>query len=43
MPYYVKGFLEINTYMVQVLLMLEILFTQNSKEEDMFCSAPPGS
>ena len=38
-----KAFLEINADMVQVLLMLEILFTQNSKDEDMFCSATPGS
>ena len=38
-----KGFLEINGDMVQILLMLEVLFTQDSKAEDLFCGAPPGS
>ena len=37
MPYSVKGFFEINEDMVQILLMLEVLFTQNSKVEDLFC------
>ena len=36
MPYSVKGFFEINEDMVQILLMLEVLFTQNSKVEDLF-------
>ena len=31
MSYSLKGFFEINEDMVQILLMLEILFTQNSK------------
>ena len=31
MPYSVKGFFEINEDMVQILLMLEVLFTQDSK------------
>ena len=43
MPYSVKGFFEINEDMVQILLMLEILFTQDSKIEDLFCSASSGS
>ena len=29
--------------MVQILLMLEVLFTQDSKVEDLFCGAPSGS
>ena len=29
--------------MVQILLMLEVLFTQDSKVEDLFCSASSGS
>ena len=36
MPYSVKGFFEINEDMVQILLMLEILFTQDSKVDFMF-------
>ena len=39
MPYSVKGFFEINEDMVQILLMLEELFTQDSKVEDLFCGA----
>ena len=39
MPYSGKGFFEINEDMVQVLLMLEVLFTQDSKVEDLFCGA----
>ena len=35
MPYSVKGFFEINEDMVQILLMLEVLFTQDSKIEDL--------
>ena len=29
--------------MVQILLILEVLFTLNSKVEDLFCGAPCGS
>ena len=43
MPYSVKGFLEINEDMVQILLMLEVLFTQDSKVEDLFCGVPSSS
>ena len=37
MPHSVKGFFEINADMVQILLMLEALFTQDSKVDDLFC------
>ena len=43
MPYFVKGLFEINDDMVQILPMLEVLFTQNSKVEDLFCGASSGS
>ena len=43
MSYSVKGFFEINKDMVQILLMLEVLFTQDPKVEDLFCGAPSGS
>ena len=43
MPYSVKGFFEINEDMVQILLMLEVLFTQDSKVEDLFCGASSSS
>ena len=43
MPYSVKGFFEINEDMVQIMLMLEVLFTQDSKVEDIFCGASSGS
>ena len=36
----IKGFFEINEDMEQILLMFEILFTQDSKVEDLFCGAP---
>ena len=39
----VRGFLEISEDMVHILLMLEILFTQNSKVEGLFCGVPFGS
>ena len=42
MPYSVKGFFEINEDKVQILLMLEILFTQDFKVEDLFCGASSG-
>ena len=29
--------------MVQILLMLEVLFTQTSEAKDLFCGASPGS
>ena len=34
---------EINEDMVQILLMLELLVTQDSKVKDLFCGAPSGS
>ena len=43
MPYSVKGYFEINEDMVQILLMLEVLFTQDSKVEDLFCGASASS
>ena len=39
MPYSVKGFFEIDEDMVQILLGLEVLFTQDSEVEDLFCGA----
>ena len=39
MPYSVKGFFEINEDMVQILLMLDVIFTQDSKVEGLFCGA----
>ena len=42
MSYSVKGFFEINEDMVQILLVLEILFTEDSKVEDLFCGASSG-
>ena len=43
MPYSVKGFYESSEDMVQILLMLNVLFTQDSKVEDLFCGASSGS
>ena len=43
MPYPVKGFLEIDENLVQILLMLEVLFTQDSEAEDLFCGVSSGS
>ena len=43
MPYPVKCFFEIYEDIVQILLMLKVLFTQNSEVEDLFCGATPGS
>ena len=43
MPYSVKGCFEINEDMVEILLMLEVPFTQDSKVEDLFCGASSGS
>ena len=39
MPYSVKGFFEIDEDMVQILLVLEVLFTQDSEVKDLFCGA----
>ena len=39
MPYSVKGFFEINEDMVEILLMLDVLFTQDFKVENLFCGA----
>ena len=39
MSYSVKGFFEINEDMFQILLMLELIFTQDSKVEDPFGGA----
>ena len=41
--YFRKSFFEINEDMVQILLMLEVLFTLDSKDEDLFCDAPSSS
>ena len=43
MPYSVIGFFETNEDMVQILLMLEVLFTQDSKVENLFCGASSSS
>ena len=43
MPYSVKGFFEIDEDMVQILLVLEVPFTQDSEVEDLFCGASSGS
>ena len=42
MPYSVKGYFEIYENMVPFLMMLEVLFTQDSKAEDLFCGALSG-
>ena len=34
-----KAFFEIDEDMVQILLVLEVLFTQDSEVEDLFCGA----
>ena len=43
MPYSVKGFYEINEDMVQILQVLEVLFTQDSEVRDLFCGASSSS
>ena len=43
MPHSVKGFIEINEDIVQILLMLVALFTQDSKVEDLFCGVSSSS
>ena len=37
------AFFLISADMVQILLMLEVLLTQNPKVEDLFCGAPSRS
>ena len=39
MPYFVKDLFEINEDMVQILLVLEVLFTKGAEVEDLFCGA----
>ena len=41
MPYSVKGFLDISEDMVQILLMLEVPFTQDCEVGDLFCGLLP--
>ena len=43
MPYSVKGFFKINEDMIQILLMMDVLFKQDSKVKDLFCGASSGS
>ena len=43
MLYSIKGFFEINEDMVQILLVLEVLFTHYSEVEDLFSGAFSGS
>ena len=43
MPYPVECFFEIYEDMVQILLMLKVLLTQDSEVEDLFCGASHGS
>ena len=43
MPYSVKGFFETSEDMVQILLVLEVLFTRDAEVEDLFCGASSGS
>ena len=42
MPYSVKDSFEVNEEMVQILLMLEVLFTLDSKFKGLLCGAPSG-
>ena len=43
MPYPVESFFEISEDMVQSLLMMEVLFTQDSWVEDLFRGVSSGS
>ena len=43
MPYPVKCLFKVCEDMVQILLMLKVLFTQDSEVEDLCCGTPPGS
>ena len=38
-----KCFFEMYQGIVQILMMLKVLFTQDSEVEDLFCDASPGS
>ena len=42
MPYPVERFLGSSEDIVQILLILEVLLTQDSKVEDLFCGASYG-
>ena len=44
MPYMypVKGFFEIIDDMVKISLMLQVIFTQDSKIEDLYCGVSSG-
>ena len=42
MPYSVKGSFDVNEDMVQILLMLVVLFTLDSKFKGLLCGAPSG-
>ena len=42
-PYSSQGFFEISEDMLQILLMLEILLTQDSKDRYLFFGTPSGS
>ena len=41
--FFVKGSFEINEDVVHSLLMLEVVFTQDSKVDNLFCGASSGS
>ena len=43
MPYSVEDIFEVSEDMVQILLMFEVLFTHDSKVENLFCDASSGS
>ena len=43
LPIALRGPAEINESIVQILLVLEVLFTQNYEVEDLFCCASSGS
>ena len=43
MPYSVKGFFSEINDMVQKPMMCEVLFSQDSKVEDLFCGASSGT
>ena len=41
MTYPVEGFLKINENIIQIMLMLKVLFTQDSEVEDLCCGLLP--
>ena len=43
MPYFAKGCFEINEDILQILLMLNVLFKQDSMAEGLFCGASSSS